>query len=140
MEIASSMERVSPHPTRPRPNQPLRSSPRLRRPRVFNRRSRVRFGQERTLALIAHLGREPSYPERIIISRIVTIEWELLRQDARLDAGDELSGHATRARLAAENRLRLDLQALGLQPATPRRSTLAELIAEPSTSIQDVAR
>src|SRR5512142_2720811 len=131
LQIASSTERISPDHTRGCPNPPLRSSPRLRRPRVFNRRSRIRFGQERTLALIAHLGREPSYPERIIISRIVTIEWELLRQDARLDAGDELSGHAMRARLAAENRLRLDLQSLGLQPAKPRRPTLAELIAEP---------
>jgi hypothetical protein len=67
-----------------------------------------------------HLGRDPSFPERIIISRIIRVEWELRRTDAKLDAGIELSGHDIRGRLAAENRLRLDLVALGLQPATPQ--------------------
>lgn len=103
--------------------------PRLREPRVFNRRSRVRFGHDRTLALAAHLGREPSYPERIIIARIVAIEWELRRLDAKIDAGEELSGHALRARLAAENRLRLDLQALGMKAAPAAAPTLGDYLA-----------
>ena len=56
--------------------------------------------------------------ERILIERIVALQWELAKLDARVE--DEgiagLSGHALRARLAAENRLRLDLQTLGLRP------------------------
>jgi hypothetical protein len=99
------------------------------RPRTHNKRSRQRFERDRTAALIRHLGRAPSYPERILISRTVTLEWDLRRIDARLDAGEELSGHAMRARLAAENRLRLDLQALGLRPVAPPAPSLAEAMA-----------
>jgi hypothetical protein len=54
----------------------------------------------------------------------------LRRLDARLDAGEELSGHAARLRLALENRLRLDLVALGLRPPAPRVPTIAEIFAE----------
>jgi hypothetical protein len=86
-------------------------------PKIYNKRSRQRFARDRTAQLIRHLGRPPSYPERILISRIVAVEWDLKRLDARLDDGEELSGHAMRARLAGENRLRLDLRELGLQPA-----------------------
>jgi hypothetical protein len=91
---------------------------RPRQPRVFNKLSRRRFAQDRTEALIAHLGRQPSYPEMLLIQRVISVEWELRRMDAKIDAGEELSGHAIRGRLAAETRLRLDLQALGLQPQT----------------------
>ena len=80
-------------------------------------------------SITAHLGRAPSYAERLLIGRLLAIEWELRRQDAKIEAGEELSGHALRARLAAENRLRLDLQALGLQPAAPRKLTSAEALA-----------
>jgi hypothetical protein len=90
----------------------------------------MRFAARRREALVAHLGREPSYPERILISRICANEWDLLRLDARLDAGEELSGHAARLRLALENRLRLDLRELGLAPAAPREPTLAEYLAQ----------
>jgi hypothetical protein len=89
---------------------------RLYTPRIFNRTTKPRFVRDRTAALIRHLGRVPSYPERIIIARIVAIEWDLRRTDAKLDEGKELSGHDIRGRLAAETRLRLDLVALGLHP------------------------
>jgi hypothetical protein len=85
-------------------------------PVVFNKQSRTRFARNRWGELVRHLGRDPSFPEKLIINRIVAIEWELLRTDAKIDRGDELSGHDIRGRLAAENRLRLDLVALGLEP------------------------
>jgi hypothetical protein len=85
-------------------------------PRTFSRRTRQRFTRNREAELMRSLGREPSYPKRILISRIIAVEWDLRRIDARMDAGDELSGHAMRAKLAAENRLRLDLRELGLRP------------------------
>jgi hypothetical protein len=102
---------------------------RVYNPRVFSRRTKQRFISDRTAELIRHLARAPSYPERLIIARIISLEWELRRLDARIDDGEVLSGHALRARLAAENRLRLDLAALGLKPAAPRVPTLAEHIA-----------
>ncbi len=129
----SPMMNLPPDPARTRPTAQPASLPRLREPRIFNKRSRQRFAQDRTRAMIAHLGREPSYPERIVISRVIAVEWELRRLDAKMDAGEELSGHAMRARLAAENRLRLDLQALGLQPiATPEPAApdLRRILAE----------
>ena len=110
---------AAPPAASPRPFPQPAAAPRLREPRVFNRRSRRRFEAERLLALAAHLGRPATYAERILIGRLLAIEWELRRLDARVEAGEELSGHALRARLAAENRLRLDLQALGLKAAPP---------------------
>jgi hypothetical protein len=96
---------------------PNRASCAPYRPQVYNKRSKQRFERDRTRQLIRHLDREPSYPERILISRIVAVEWDLRRIDARLDAGQEISGHAMRARLAGETRLRLDLRELGLAPS-----------------------
>jgi hypothetical protein len=98
-------------------------------PRIFNALSRQRFIADRTTKLIKHLGRDPSFPERLILGRIVMLEWELRRQDAKLEAGEELSGHALRARLAAENRLRLDLKAIGMAPASAKPLSPREYLA-----------
>jgi hypothetical protein len=108
-------------------------------PRRFNKRSRQRFSADRTAELIRHLGREPSYVERILISRIIAVEFDLRRIDAKLDAGDELSGHDMRARLAAENRLRLDLQALGMKPTAPTAPSLQDYLAAKAASAAEAA-
>jgi hypothetical protein len=100
------------------PTAPKLSAGRLYSPRAFNRRSRQRFSAARTEELVRHLARPPSFPERIIISRVIAIEFELRKYDDAIADGVELSGHALRARLAAENRLRLDLRELGLAPAS----------------------
>jgi hypothetical protein len=62
------------------------------------------------------------------MERVIRNEWDLLRLDARVDAGD-LSEHAMRTRLAMENRLRLDLQVLGLAAKSPKAMTLDQIIA-----------
>jgi len=93
---------------------------RIYEPRVFTRRTRARFATDRTKELTRHLGRAPSYVELVLIGRVVANEWDLRRLDHRLDAGEELSGHAARLRLALENRLRLDLRELGLKPVAPK--------------------
>jgi hypothetical protein len=103
---------------------------RLYSPRVFSKRTKQRFLAERTAELIRGLHREPSYPERIIIARCVAIEWDLRRTDFMLDQGSEPSGHMLRARLAGENRLRLDLAALGIRPGAPPQPSLADLVAD----------
>jgi hypothetical protein len=104
-----------------------RAAARVYSPRKFNRRSRQVFTADRTVELVRHLGRAPSYPERLIISRVISLEYELRRLDSRIDNGEELSGHALRARLAAENRLRLDLAALGLKPSAPKAPSLSDI-------------
>lgn len=101
-------------------------------PQTFTHRTRLRFARKRIAALVNHLGREPSYPECILLNRIVALEWELQKQDAKMDAGEELSGHAMRARHAAENRLRLDLVALGLRAAPPPRRSLMDRLRDAS--------
>ena len=93
-------------------------------PRVFNRRTRRRFNLDRHRFLVGHLGREPTYPERLIISRIASLEWWLQLLDSRLDEGKQLSGHDIRGRLAAETRLMRDLQALGLPPRAVQQMTV----------------
>ena|SRR5690242_2109734 len=95
-------------------------------PRTFSRRTRQRFTTDRTRQLLHHLGRPPSYPENIIIARVISLEWWLRRLDARIDADEELSGHAIRGRLAAETRLKLDLAMLGIRPQPAPALTLAE--------------
>jgi hypothetical protein len=116
---------------------PDRASKPIYAPRTFNRRSRQRFTANRTAELIRHLGRAASYPERLIIARICSIEYWLRGLDARIDRGDELSGFAIRGRLAAETRLRLDLRDLGLAPRPPPEPTfedhLAEMLARKAT-------
>jgi hypothetical protein len=84
---------------------------RLYTPRKFNPTTRQRFFRSRTDGLIRHVGGAPSRAQLVLIRRIVRNEWDLLRLDARFDE-EELSGYAMRARLAMENRLRLDLNAL----------------------------
>jgi hypothetical protein len=83
---------------------------------VFNKVARARFERCRWGELVRHLGRDPSFPEKLLISRIISVEWWLLKTDDRIDRGLELSGHDIRGRLAAETRLRLDLVAFGLEP------------------------
>jgi hypothetical protein len=118
MANAATQKRASPQ---------IAADRKLYAPRKFTARTKARFIADRTIELLRHLGRTPSYPEKIIISRVVAIEWNLRRTDAKLDDGQDLSGHDIRGRLAAENRLRLDLAALGLKPAAPKVPTLAEL-------------
>jgi hypothetical protein len=125
--LEGAYRNLAPAPTSSSTNVQAPAKARFYKPRTYTKRTRLRFERDRTVELIRHLGREPSYPERIIIARCVGIEWELRRLDAKIDSGDELSGHALRARLAGENRLRLDLQALGLRPAAAKPPTLADL-------------
>jgi hypothetical protein len=115
-------------------SSPIRKSPPganccVYAPRRFNERSKQRFAANRRTELSRHLGRDPSYPERIIIARVIAIEWDLRRTDAMIDDGVEPSGHLLRARLAAENRLRLDLASLGMAPRKPPQPSLAEIVA-----------
>jgi hypothetical protein len=101
---------------------------RLYTPRVFNTQSRQRFFRHRTDELVRHVG-APSGAQLVLIRRIVRNEWDLFRLDARFDAEGDLSVPAMRARLAMENRLRLDLSALGLKGAAPKAPNAIDYLA-----------
>ncbi len=90
--------------------------------------AKKRFCANRRAELVRHLGRAPSYPERLIIERICSIEFWLRSLDVRIDQGDELSGHAIRGRLAADTRLRLDLRELGLAPTPSPPAEIREVL------------
>src|SRR5262249_39783299 len=112
------------------PSANARVSAKTYSPRTFSRRTKQRFAADRTRQIVEHLNREPSYPEKLIIDRVVSLEWWLRRPDGRIDAGEELSGHAIRGRLAGETRLRLDLAALGLRPQPKPEPRLADWVGE----------
>ena len=100
-------------------------------PRSFSPQIRQRFAADRRFKLVRHLGRAASYAECILIERVIRNEWDLRRLDAKLDAGEELSGHALRARLAMENRLRLDLRELGLKGVAERAPSFRDYWTRP---------
>src|SRR5262249_44130242 len=85
-------------------------------PRKFSAASRLRFFNFHTKELIDALDHEPTQADVLLINRCVRNMWELLRQDALLDSGKQLSEHAERYRAAGETRLRLDLKVLSLYP------------------------
>ncbi len=85
-----------------------------------------RFIRNLEAELVAHVGGHPSITQRLLIDRIIKLRLQLDRLDERLDADGELSEHACRLRMAAENRLRLDLVALGLAPRPPPVPTLEQ--------------
>jgi hypothetical protein len=109
-------------------------------PRRFTAGTKERFWRINRRALAAHCGGRPSYDQQILIVRIIRNAWDLFRQDAQMDAG-ELSPHGMRVRLAAENRIRLDLRELGklgLKPAAPAAPSLAGFLR--SAKAEGVAR
>ena len=89
----------------------------LYQPRVFNAQSRTNFFNNRVRLLVASLDHEVTPYDMILIQRIVQSEWDLLKQDARMHKGEELTPWAERNRAWQENRLRLSLRALCKYPA-----------------------
>lgn len=103
---------------------------RLYTPRRFNATTRQRFFRDRRRALLEHLGGHASRTQATLLERVIRLEWQLLRLDARLDAGEDLSAHAMRWQLAAENRIRLDLRELGMRAAPAPVPTLEAYMAK----------
>jgi len=104
------------------------ASHRLYQPRTFSRRTKQRFRLDRMRRLERHVG-APNDMQRLIVERIIEVEWSILRLSARAD-DQQLSPHAARELLAFHNHLRLLTRELGLKAALPRQPSLAELMAE----------
>lgn len=114
------------------------ASSRLYQPRIFTARTKQRFRLDRERRLIKHLGGTVSDIQRLLIERIVEIEWAILRLSARADAAP-LSPHASRELLAFHNHLRLLTRELGLKPAAPRPPSLAEIMAREASAEHEAA-
>ena len=71
--------------------------------------------------LIAQLGREPSFSERMLLTQITRSALRIEKFDRRLAAGEDLTDREERLHAIICNGQRLALQALGLLRPTPAR-------------------
>jgi hypothetical protein len=92
-----------------------RKLPPLYIPRRFNAVTRSRFFFDRKREYLKQLGHSPSTSELVNLHRAIEMEWVSLRAAGRLNRDGELPEGPARAWLAAENRMRLDLKALGFE-------------------------
>jgi hypothetical protein len=105
----------------------------LRAPTTFNWLSRTRFRKNRMDALFRHIGHKPSIVEQILVDRIISMEWALRRLDVRLAQEDLTSDQlraALRSMVPVECQLRMDLMAIGLQPAPQPVKPLWQVLQE----------
>jgi hypothetical protein len=117
-------------------NAQATASSRLFRPRTFSARTKARFRRDRENRLIRHLGGTVSDMQRLVIDRIIEVEWSILRLSARSDDAP-LSPHAAREMLAFHSHLRLLCRELGLKPTPPPPPTLAEIMARAAAEYPD---
>jgi hypothetical protein len=91
-----------------------------------------RFLRDITCDLLAQVGGEPSFAQRLLVRRIAKAMLQLELLDARMSAG-ETTAHDMRAFSALSNQVRLGLRDIGLKVA-PRDTTptLAEYLAATS--------
>ena len=82
--------------------------------------------------LIRHVGGRASATQRMMIERAVTLTGYLARLDAEALSPAGLSDHRRREYLAADGSLRRTLREIGLEGATERDLTIADLVQEPA--------
>jgi hypothetical protein len=82
-----------------------------------------------TRELSAHIGGQPSAPQRYLIERTAVDIVRLELFDAEMAAGT-ISDHDARVAHALRNSVRLSLRELGLQPKPPPAPSLAEHFAK----------
>jgi hypothetical protein len=78
--------------------------------------------------LVAQVGGQPSFAQRLLIRRIARAMLKLELFDAKMAAGN-WTDHDARTYGGLSNALRLMLRELGLKPAPARKPTLAEYLA-----------
>lgn len=88
-----------------------------------------RFLRQAEAELVAQLGREASFGERLLIRRIARAMLQLEKFDEKLSAGGDFTSHDARAFSALGNQIRLGLRDLGLKPVKAAPPTLAEVVA-----------
>jgi hypothetical protein len=69
--------------------------------------------------LLAHIGREPSVPERLLVEQAAQIRLRIAKTDALYARQPEITQHAGREYLALANALAKILGQLGMRPGQP---------------------
>ena len=89
---------------------------------VDGRSREGRFLRQAENELLAQLGKEPSFGERLLIRRIAKSMLQLEMFDDKLSNGGEWTAHDARAFSALSNQVRLGLRDLGLKAAKPDKT------------------
>jgi hypothetical protein len=95
---------------------------------VDGRSAEGRFIRDLERQLIAHVGGVPTIAQKLLIDRIVKCTMQIDALDRKLADGD-WTDHDARTHGGLINRQRLLLREIGLQPATPKPPSLAEVTA-----------
>ena len=103
---------------------------------IDGRSKEGRFLRQAERELIAALGREPSFGERLLIRRVSRSMLQTELYDQKLSAGNSFTAHDARAFSALGNQIRLGLRDLGLKPQTKAKapSLLADHFSRPPNS------
>ena len=102
---------------------------RLYTPRKYNATTKQRFARDRWRRLIAHLGGSATDVQKILLGRLIDLEWEAARLAARRDEG-KISDHDYRVFMALQNHVRLLGRELGLKAEPKERVPTLEEVAE----------
>src|SRR5947207_11106638 len=86
-------------------------------PQRFNRTSRMRFFRDRRGRWAAHCGGRVTDSTAVLISQVCSLEWDILRLEARETEKGRLSGHDRIALAAWRRHLREALRLLGPRAA-----------------------
>jgi len=99
--------------------------------RPDGRTREARYLRDVEAAMVEHIG-EPSFTQRVLITRAARAMLRLAQFDDQMATGKELSDHSGRVYGALNNTLRLALRELGLKggSAKPKAPTISELVAK----------
>jgi hypothetical protein len=96
---------------------------------VDGRSREGRFLRQSEAELVSHLGREPSFGERLLIRRITKATLQLEIFDQKLSDSGWFTAHDARAFSALSNQVRLGLRDLGLKPTIKvKAASLGEIL------------
>ena len=98
--------------------------------KVDRRTKEARLMKQVRAELEAHVGPNPSYPQRVLIDRAVFLTLRVAQIDAKILAGEELTTHDSNFALAWNNSLRRTLLALGVEAWTPPPPDWRTIVAE----------
>jgi hypothetical protein len=76
--------------------------------------------------LLAHVGSNPSFPQRVLIERAAVLALRIAQIEAKMIAGEMMTLHDNNHAIAWHNAYRRTLAAIGLQPAAAKPLTAVE--------------
>jgi hypothetical protein len=88
-----------------------------------------KFARKLESELVNHVGGKPTFPQTLLIRRIVRGTWQLEQLDAKMASG-RWTDHDSRTYGGLSNSLRLALRELGMKPAQSKPKSVADYITE----------